>query len=363
MDNILSNQFFFLRKGKEPISWNIYDTTPRSEPELFWTNSDYCAKVLQTVEKKIAIKNLVFYITFDQINNLPSYGQNVVVIMTGDEGCNIPIYSYRVLAVFKPYGIRPFLGYNPFLNPSYINFLSLIQFLKAWVNRLPGLLYYWFTFLESKRLRQTKYNNIYTIPLGYYKQLEIPVKDLESRTYDLFFAGSIFNDTYPKNSLKYWITRWVQPPKTISRKQMIFNANALKQKRPDLNIELSTTSGFFSENNPDAKRYSEEIMNAKICLTPRGTSFETYRFFEAVRYGCIVLTEALPSRWFYDGSPAIKIKNWQYLEQILEELLDNKELMYKKHQETLMWWRNKCSPEATGQFIVEKLHTLINATA
>ncbi|WP_404784022.1 exostosin family protein [Altericista sp. CCNU0014] len=355
MNQVLTSQYYLLRNGQAPLQWNIFDPKPRAEPELFWTQSDYCAKVLQVLEKTSEFKHLTFYITFDRLDELPSYGKNVVVIMVGDEACRIPLYFYKVLAVFKPYGTKPFLGCNPFLNPSYINCLSLLQFLKSWINCLPGL---WNFGLNRLRLGRSYRNNLFTIPLGYYKQLELPIKTFEARQYDIFFAGSVDNDTYIKGSLKDRITQWLKPPKTLSRKQMISNLNSLKSKHPELNIRLSLTPGFFSTEASDSRTYSEQLMNSKICLVPRGTSFETYRFFEAMRYGCVVISEALPSRWFYDKSPAVSIKNWHQLGLVVQELMENRELMFNKHREALMWWRNKCSPEVTGQYIIQKLRQL-----
>jgi Exostosin family len=355
MNQLLTSQYYLLRKGQAPIQWNIFDPKPHNEPELFWTQSDYCAKVLQVLEKIPEFKHLTFYITFDQLDELPSYGKNVVVIMVGDEGCHIPLYFHKVLAIFKPYGIKPFLGSNPFLNPSYINYLSLLQFLKIWIDCIPGLWNFW---LNRLRLGRYYRNNLFAIPLGYYKQIELPIKALEARQYDIFFAGSVDNDTYIRGSLKDRLTRLFKPPKNLSREQMISNINSLKSKRPEFNIHLSLTSGFFSTEASDARGYSEQLMNAKICLVPRGTSFETYRFFEAMRYGCVVISEALPSRWFYDKSPAISMENWHQSGPVLEELIENRELMVKKHEEALMWWRDKCSPEATGQYIIQTLHRL-----
>jgi hypothetical protein len=363
MSQPISNQYYLLKKGQEAISWDIYNPEPSSEPELFWSKSDYFARVLQVVDRSSVIKNLTFYITFDELNDLPSYGPNVVVIMTGGEGCHIPMYCHKVLAIFKPYGTVPFLGCNPLLKPSFLSFLSLLQYLKNRINHLPGLLNYEFQKILSLVSYKATTPKIFTIPLGYYKQVDLPIKDFKSRVYDVFFAGSTDNDTYIKGSLKSWITQWMKPPKTLARQSMIHNARKVKEKHPDLNVEILQTPGFMSSQTPDAKSYSEQIMNAKICLAPRGTAFETYRFFEAIRYGCIVITEALPSHWFYEGSPAIQVKDWEDLSKVLEDLMGNRELMRKKHQETLMWWTSKCSDVKTGQYIVEKIKTLVEEIA
>nr|WP_238361212.1 glycosyltransferase family 47 protein [Iningainema tapete] len=101
------------------------------------------------------------------------------------------------------------------------------------------------------------------------------------------------------------------------------------------------------------------MMDTKICLVPRGTSFETTRLFEAMKYGCIVVTEALPSRWYLDGAPVIQIKDWRDLEGILRKLLSNQQLMQTMHQESLNWWKKKCSEAIVGKYIVEKLNASI----
>jgi hypothetical protein len=359
MQSSTTNQFYLLVKDKDPILWDIYNPKPYLEPDLFWTQSDYCAKILQNVDRQLTLKGLTFYITFDQIDVLPSYGHNVVVVMTGDEGCHIPTYFHKVLAIFKPYGIKPFLGYNPLLHPSYTNLLSLLQYLKTWFEHLPGLLNFLFNRQKIRKIiQQSSEHNIFIIPLGYYKQLDLPVRDLESRFSDVFFAGSVLNDTYHKSSLKYWLAKWIKPPKSLAREQMLLHLTHCQEKHPELKTQLLVTSGFFSPVALDPKTYSEQIMDSKICLVPRGTSFETYRFFEAIRYGCIVISEALPAHWFYRDAPTIQIKHWKHLEQVINSLLENRELMQKKHRETLDWWHKKCSPEAVGGYIVEKLYRL-----
>jgi hypothetical protein len=317
--------------------------------------SDFCGRTLQQVEQKLGHRGLIFYITYDEVNALPFYGSNVVVIMTGDEACHIPLYAHKVLAIFKPYGTNLFSGPNPLLHPSYRNWMNFIQFLKNWVNRFPGLLNDWiYDFGKHRR-------HVFPIPLGYYKQLELPIQPFASRSCDIFFAGSVHNDTHPRKSFKSWIMSWIKAPKTLSRQQMVLQVNSFQQKHPHWKIELTLTPSFFLTPANDANRYSRQLMDAKICLDPRGTSFETYRFFEAMRYGCIVISEPFPSRWFYDASPAIIIEDWCDLERILMELLNHPELMLQKHLEALQWWEEKCSPQATAEYIVLRLCALNTA--
>ena len=142
----------------------------------------------------------------------------------------------------------------------------------------------------------------------------------------------------------------------------MFIINFIRKKNLDVKFNLTITSDFNAARSADEKSYSEKMMDSKICLVPRGTSLETYRFFEAIRYGCIVITEILPSRWFYNGSPAIRINDWSELEEILDKLINNKLLIKKKHQESLAWWKTRCSEIAVGNYLVEKLNYLENIT-
>jgi hypothetical protein len=313
----------------------------------------YFLKVFENIEKSSSIKNFIFYLTWSNLEQLPSYGQDVVAIVIGDEWCRVPKYCYRVRAVFKCYGIRPTLGCNPLSNPSYLNIMTLFNFMRVWTIGLPGRLNYTFHKFRTEQSSTVKIAPIYDIPLGYHNQLDLPIKAIQDRLYDVSFAGSIEQKLYSVLSWNYWL----KSPKTIARKQMVSAINFSRDKNPDIKFELTITSHFGASRSASAKTYSEKLMDTKICLVPRGASLETYRFFEAIRYGCIVVTEALPSRWFYNDSPAIKITDWSNLVGILDDLVDNPELMNKKHQESLDWWKTKCSEVAVADYITQKLNS------
>lgn len=349
----ISNKYYLLLKDQKLVEWDIYDSDNLSS-ELMWTA--YYREVLQTVEQSLVGSGLIFYITRDELEKIPSYGKNIVVIIAADEWYRIPKYAHQVLTVFKSYGIKPFLGCNPLLEPSYCNSISLIQFLRIWLYYLPGFFNYCLNILKSFYSSKLNAPRIYTIPLGYYNQLNAKTQNINERTYDVFFAGSVDNDSYAPGSLKSFIGKLLTPPKTQSRQKMIYNLEKFQSKFLKFKVKLSLTSGFYSMTEENIQTYATQLMNSKICLIPRGTSYETYRFYEAIRFGCIPIIEPLPSRWFYDGSPAIKVKNWNDLTENLEKLLTNKDLMKAKHEEALWWWQNKCSEIVVGNYIIDKLN-------
>ncbi|QLE56526.1 glycosyltransferase family 1 protein [Nostoc sp. TCL26-01] len=346
--NAVCNQYFIhIRKGQKPIPWNIYDSNPPVQFGL----TDYFGKVFQAIEKSSAISGLVFYITWDEIDELPTYGDNVVVFVVGDEWYRIPKYFHKVRAVFKCLGTRPILGCNPIFQPSLLNLLTLIQFLRILIVCLPGLVRYQLHKLNSWFSGTGRVTPIYDIPLGYKNSKDLPIKPLETRLYDTYFSGSILHTTLPIWSLK----RWLGTPKIIARKLMISSLKKLQAKNRNLHIELSITAGYHNRTNKEERSYCETMMDTKICVVPRGTSFETTRLFEGMKYGCVVVAEALPQRWYLDGAPIIQIKDWRDWEKVLERLLNNQQLMAEMHQKSLKWWQHKCSEAVVADYVVEKL--------
>ncbi|MGI8500648.1 MAG: hypothetical protein ACR2LR_05850 [Hassallia sp.] len=102
----LDNQYYiYIRRNQEPILWNIYDANPPIDLGL----AAYISKVLQAMKKSLKINGLVFYMTWDEIDKLPSYGQNVVAVVLGDEWYRIPKYAHKVRSVFNPHSALHFV--------------------------------------------------------------------------------------------------------------------------------------------------------------------------------------------------------------------------------------------------------------
>lgn len=311
-------------------------------------NCIYFSKVFEAMEQKLEVKGLIIYLTWD-VDKLPSYGDNVVAVVLGDEFSRVPLYVHQVRAIFKTLSMRPIIGSNPLLKPSYLNLMSLLQFLRIWVIRAPSLINAWLQQLKGKKVA-----SIYDIPLGYYNQVNLPIKPILERRYDLFFAGSLVADDYPIWSRR----RWLRNPKDVARSQMLSAVEKLQAKYPKLNIAIGMTNDFGLEAEffQDTRSYSEKLMDAKICLAPRGSLFETFRFFEGLRYGCIVITEALPHRWFYQDSPAIQLSKWSELEQKIFQLIHNPELTKLEHEESLQGWQSKCAEVVIGDYMAKQIN-------
>ncbi|MGB3515679.1 MAG: hypothetical protein WBA43_04430 [Elainellaceae cyanobacterium] len=267
----------------------------------------------------------------DQLPDLSSSTlKKMIVFSLGDEWCRVPSYAPNVLAVFKCYGSNLNLSFHK--TDLYLNSVILFQHLRIACNNLMR--------------RRVSKGNVYPIPLGYYRQLDLPIKAISERTCDVFFAGSIKNSS--KATLLAKIKSLLRSPKTISRLSMI-SCISQWENTENYTIDVSQTARFpHADESSELLDYSEKLMNAKICLAPRGTSLETFRYFESLRYGCILISEPVPKHWFYEDSPAIYLDNWNDLPAVIENLLSDEKRLLDLHHKALDWWQNYCSPRAVA---------------
>jgi hypothetical protein len=353
MNQSQKNKYYVCLPGNNEVTATLDESIAAGNEFILDYNLNYFKKIFEHMDRSLNKGGLTFYITRN-VRSLPSYGQDIVAIVLGDEWSRIPRYFDKVKAIFKCYGTEPALGYYPFKQPILLSTMTLIQSIRVLILRLPGILNYLLYTMKNCGVQDFRLPLIYEIPLGFYKQEDLSVKDFLSRDYATYFRGSSVN--HEKVPL-YYPRFWLKSPKNLSRNRMIEKLMQVKNKYPDLNIELSLIDKFLHGQSKIASdSYSLDMMNTKICLVPRGTSFETFRFFEGLRYGCIVIAEVLPEYWFYQGSPAIHVEDWSQLDDVLIELISSEEIMLEKHQASLSWWHSKCSETAVGDYIAEKLN-------
>ena len=351
-----SNHYFVcLPDRDEPAAFDPFRYDQNDFPGFIEIH--YLAGALQVVEQEQRLANLTFYVTWSR-RELPTYGDNVVVVLMGDEWCHRPNYLQDVKMVFRQYGTHPEVVAKAVQRPSRLGLMLLLQFFRAALHGLLGRLRRLPHDLVHRYVTGKQPTRQYVIPLGYANQLELPLVAITARPTDIYFAGSLNNLKPSVFSLKYWL----QSPKNIARHRAIGSAKKLQAKRPELDIRLETTPEHVPsklKGTPDyqneALRYSHQLMNAKICLVPRGSSLDTPRFFEALRYGCVAVADRLPAKWFYDGAPVIQVDDWNDLERIVDGLLSDPERLEQLHREALTFWHTRCSEEVLGRFMAEQL--------
>jgi hypothetical protein len=165
------------------------------------------------------------------------------------------------------------------------------------------------------------------------------VPPLDTRPIDIGFRGSL------GGGKRY-------APRTVSRGRMVA---ALEQLPPSLRIDLFDTGSFHASYARDPDDYARSLLDTRICLSPRGGSFETFRTFEAALSGCVLVAEPLPPAWFYAGLPRWEVRSWRELPEAVEYLLANPAMMRYMAEAGRRWALDVVSPEAIGRWVAGQL--------
>lgn len=328
-----------------PHDWS----PPAPVPELI--DTWYFGRALTAMDRELQTRGLTVYLTFDT-QELPSYGDDVVAVLIGDEWARVPAYLSRVRAVFRNLCARPNLGCRPLAWPSMETFSTLLPAGRAALKGAPGRLARLRSELAAARGRGRPLAPQMELPIGTYNVVDLPLRPFGERRSDLFFAGSVAHAPGRAAALKARIM-----PKNLAREAMLRNVERLR-RRTDLTVELRLTGGFEESVAADPHEYSNALMDARLALVPRGATTETHRFFQALRYGCVVVTDCVPPSWFYEQAPIVRLRHWDELESALVPLLEKPERLEGIHRQALAWWAAACSEEAVGRLMARTLDGL-----
>jgi hypothetical protein len=308
----------------------------------------YPLAVLAEAETAIQDGGLHFYLTKDP-NCLPEYGRHVVAVLLQEERCKIPAYALHVRAVVRNLHSTPFLGLR-----------------QPGVNRITAVLAFeyardWARHYRSRRtLRKPPSEwpqplhttpRIYTIPLGYHSQEELTQIPMEDRTLDSFFAGELAT-RLPLTTYRYWIST----SKAEARKQLWRVLQQLKRD-PQWRIDIDNIGvGESGSRAAQFNTYSRKMMDSRICLAPRGSMAETFRLYEGMRAGCLVITNRLPDEPFLRDAPVIQVDHWKELPDLLKKYARDINALEHYRQASLAWWQNHCHEKVIGAHVAHFLN-------
>lgn len=191
--------------------------------------------------------------------------------------------------------------------------------------------------------------NCFPIPLGYNGSLyNLPLKKIQDRKYDVFFSGNIY-----KKRKGFYLG--------IKTHQLLTKFRKIKGSYHEhLQFNRKFTGGM------DPKEYSEILMNTKIALVPEGyLSDISFRFFEAAKMGCIIITKELYDYWFFKEFPGIQMNNWMGLHKQIISILSDQKKLNQIQQLMLSYYNKFCSEEATARYVIktiEKSKLIDNST-
>ena len=196
-------------------------------------------------------------------------------------------------------------------------------------------------------------SNVCTIPL-HHSTLDVKPVDMSERLYNMSFIGCLNNNRIKLSSL---LTR-------MSTKLITFGLMFFKKQTLQFTSRLSkaVNAGSFFQFNPDFNKglcksdYLYILQQSKISLCPKGwVNSETFRFFESMKLGCVVITEQLPNRWFYKNCPAIQVQSWEEGLAIANDLLKNPDRLKLLSNKTLQFYKTQLSAAAVAKHILTRL--------
>lgn len=209
-------------------------------------------------------------------------------------------------------------------------------------------------------LREFPEHKIFALPLGYASSVpHLPVLPISERKYNVCFLGCPQKNRIQFSTVLSELVRRTYPHSVRDGKVPQVAAGVRQEILCDLsaafpNSCIRFTSGF--SRGLDRASYGAILRDSKIALCPGGwKSNETYRHFEAMRAGCVLISDPLPETRLYRNAPIVQITNWQRLEEIVLELLESPERMRELQRLTLAWWEDVCSEKATAACIRAQL--------
>lgn len=198
--------------------------------------------------------------------------------------------------------------------------------------------------------------NVTSIPLGYNNFLEANYIPINERHYDLSFMGMLNKNRIDMISALTGISN-----KLISLGIHLNDKKTIRFLNDYLNMMDIKGKYFLSDqfnSGVNSFQYCNALRHSKIVLAPKGfINVETFRLYEAMQYGCVVICNELPDRKYYKDIPVIQVDNWYKGIRKAKEILKDKDLLSELSDKHLQFYMNKLSPLATANLIIDTLQT------
>ncbi len=321
--------------------------TPALPPEFRYTYD-----VLEQALPSVAAEGLQFYFT-KEAYFLPRYGRDVVAVLLQEERCKVPVYGRQVRAVLRNLLSRPALGFEParaLTSFSRLESILAFEYVRDWYTHLRSRVAFAHPPAQLPAPVRNEPRTI-RLPLGYHSQQDLPQISMAERSLDLFFAGEV-NYLAPKGTY----LRYTSTSKREARVQLWAELQRL-QKTGEWRMDLGNISAGEKDAVPHFGSYSEKMMQSRICVAPRGSVADSFRSFEGLRAGCLVVANRLPADEFmYPHAPLLIVHHWREIEGILKRYARDIPALEAWHAGALAWWHDHLRPEAVAPWVAARLN-------
>lgn len=205
---------------------------------------------------------------------------------------------------------------------------------------------------------QLKKSNIFPFPLNIIPDISTKkIIPIEKRKIDIFFIGNLnrnrldflrafYSDFQIFSNFSYKLI-YSFLIRTGLIKKLI---NKDLSNKINGNNFIKFTSGFNAGIQHD--KYLKLLNNSKVVLCPKGfMSSESFRHFEAIRAGSVVITEKLPNTYFYKKFPCVSINNWTVGLKKAEKLILDVNWLKKMQKKNRVFYDNNLSEAGTAKYV------------
>jgi hypothetical protein len=322
----MPNRYFICSRLRPPVEFDIADERPADDAEIA-----YFIRGFQILERQYGLDGYTVCFAWSALTRLPRIGPDVIAVIYGDEHCRVPPYVKSVAAVIKCHGLFPI--FVPRRRPLRLAQIELAEFLRNAALWLPT----GWRWMLSPMARA----RCHLVPVGYGLPTDLEPPPFDERPYLTAFLGSV---TKPAGCGS--LRALVGTPKAYCRNTLVQVLRSLQARYGEDAIPLRLTGGFQESLQDAGRGYFDVLARTKLCVAPRGTSRETLRICEGLRFGCVVIADRLPPHPFYRNSPIIQIEDWRTLPALIEELLADPARLRKLHRRSLRYWQDVLSEQA-----------------
>lgn len=197
--------------------------------------------------------------------------------------------------------------------------------------------------------------NSTSLQLGYHTQTKnkeiIPITE---RLFNLSFTGCLNRNRVQLVSILSNIPiKWIAMGMVFNKKLILKIINGL--------IKFKFNKDYFQFNDGFNNGLNEEdynfiLRNTKIALCPKGwVNQETFRLYESMKWGCVVISEDLPNRSYYKGIPIIRVKDWSEGIEVANRLIEDTNELERLSKKNIQFYKDNLSPEATANLIIKRI--------
>jgi hypothetical protein len=197
--------------------------------------------------------------------------------------------------------------------------------------------------------------NSTSLQLGYHTETKnktiIPIKE---RLFGISFTGCLNrNRIQIASTLTNIPIKWLSLGMVFNKKLTLKIVNGIiKWKYPKDYYQFN--DGF--NNGLNEEDYNFILKNTKIALCPKGwVNQETFRLYESMKWGCVVISEDLPNRSYYKGIPIIEVKDWSEGIEIANRLIEDTNELERLSKKNIQFYKDNLSAESTANLIIRTI--------